>query len=198
MTDREKARDLAAKQIFTTGEAAELCQCSQQTIIRCFDSGRIKGFRVPGSRFRRIPREDLIQFIQASEIPSALCREGDMRVLVIESDDGPFAACTALGASNHGITFQFVNNGFDAGIAMSSWKPDVLLLDLECCNIDAVAIRQRIREEPNFADVRIVLATRMPNTAIVETLVALGVDGVCLKPFGVDALRAVLNERVTA
>ena len=49
------------KTVFTTGEAAEICKVSQQTIIRCFDSGRLKGFRVPGSRFRRIPREALIE-----------------------------------------------------------------------------------------------------------------------------------------
>ena len=45
------------KTVFTTGEAAEICKVSQQTIIRCFDSGQLKGFRVPGSRFRRIPRD---------------------------------------------------------------------------------------------------------------------------------------------
>ena len=50
------------KTVFTTGEAADICKVSQQTIIRCFDSGRLKGFRVPGSRFRRIPREALIAF----------------------------------------------------------------------------------------------------------------------------------------
>ena len=42
------------KTVFTTGEAAKICKVSQQTIIRCFDSGQLKGFRVPGSRFRRI------------------------------------------------------------------------------------------------------------------------------------------------
>ena len=43
------------KTVFTTGEAAKICKVSQQTIIRCFDNGQLKGFRVPGSRFRRIP-----------------------------------------------------------------------------------------------------------------------------------------------
>ena len=47
------------KTVFTTGEAAKICKVSQQTIIRCFDSGQLKGFRVPGSRFRRIPRDAL-------------------------------------------------------------------------------------------------------------------------------------------
>src|ERR1043165_10099265 len=53
----------ADKQVFTTGEAAEICKVSQQTIIRCFDNGRLNGFRVPGSKFRRIPREALVAFM---------------------------------------------------------------------------------------------------------------------------------------
>ena len=48
------------KDLYTTGEAAAICNVSQQTIIRCFDAGRLQGFRVPGSRFRRIPRDSLI------------------------------------------------------------------------------------------------------------------------------------------
>ena len=50
------------KTVFTTGEAAKICKVSQQTIIRCFDLGQPKGFRVPGSRFRRIPPHQLFSF----------------------------------------------------------------------------------------------------------------------------------------
>ena len=57
------------KDLFTTGEAAEICRVSQQTIIRCFDSGRLRGFRVPGSKFRRIPRQNLIKFMRDNSIP---------------------------------------------------------------------------------------------------------------------------------
>ena len=35
------------KDLLTTGEAAEICNVSQQTIIRCFDSGWLEGFRIP-------------------------------------------------------------------------------------------------------------------------------------------------------
>jgi excisionase family DNA binding protein len=54
--------------VFTTGEAAKICKVSQQTIIRCFDSGQLKGFRVPGSRFRRIPRDVLYKFMKGLKI----------------------------------------------------------------------------------------------------------------------------------
>src|SRR6266567_4177346 len=58
------------KTVFTTGEAAKICKVSQQTIIRCFDNGQLKGFRVPGSRFRRIPREALYKFMKDNQIPT--------------------------------------------------------------------------------------------------------------------------------
>ena len=64
------SQDWGDKRIFTTGEAADICKVSQQTIIRCFDSGRLGGFRVPGSKFRRIPRADLIKFMRENEIPT--------------------------------------------------------------------------------------------------------------------------------
>lgn len=57
------------KKVFTTGEAAALCGVSQQTIIRSFDSGQLQGFRVPGSKFRKIPRDNLIRFMKENGVP---------------------------------------------------------------------------------------------------------------------------------
>ncbi|HWL93898.1 MAG TPA: helix-turn-helix domain-containing protein, partial [Phycisphaerae bacterium] len=61
--------DWRSKSVFTTGEVADICRISQQTVIRCFDSGKLHGFRVPGSKFRRIPREALLHFMRDHDIP---------------------------------------------------------------------------------------------------------------------------------
>ena len=74
------------KTVFTTGEAAEICKVSQQTIIRCFDSGRLRGFRVPGSRFRRIPRDALVAFMKENGIPPDALESGKQKVLVVDDD----------------------------------------------------------------------------------------------------------------
>ena len=71
------------KKVFTTGEAAQVCKVSQQTIIRCFASGRLQGFRVPGSRFRRIPREELLRFMRQNRIPLDAREGASMRILVV-------------------------------------------------------------------------------------------------------------------
>lgn len=60
------------KSAYTTGEAARICQLSQTTIIRLFDSGMIVGFRVPGSGFRRIPHAELDRFLTEHALPNPL------------------------------------------------------------------------------------------------------------------------------
>src|SRR5580693_10718861 len=76
------------KTVFTTGEAAKICKVSQQTIIRCFDSGQLKGFRVPGSRFRRIPRDALYRFMKENGIPTDALESGRRRILIVDDDQG--------------------------------------------------------------------------------------------------------------
>ena len=75
------------KTVFTTGEAAKICKVSQQTIIRCFDSGQLKGFRVPGSRFRRIPRDLLYSFMRDNGIPTDALDSGKRKILIVDDDE---------------------------------------------------------------------------------------------------------------
>ena len=75
------------KKVFSTGEAAGICKISQQTIIRCFDSGKLEGFRVPGSRFRRIPRESLVKFMRENEIPLGMLEEVNRQKVLVVDDD---------------------------------------------------------------------------------------------------------------
>src|SRR5436853_1577475 len=79
-------RDERMKTVFTTGEAAKICKVSQQTIIRCFDNGQLKGFRVPGSKFRRIPREALYKFMRDNNIPTDALESGKRKVLLVDDD----------------------------------------------------------------------------------------------------------------
>lgn len=54
----------AVKQVFSTGEAAKFCKVAPRTVMKWFDSGKLKGYRIPGSNDRRIPREQLIRFMK--------------------------------------------------------------------------------------------------------------------------------------
>lgn len=56
--------------VFTTGEVAKICKVAPRVIAKWFDSGRLKGYRIPGSQDRRIPREYLIKFLNEHGMPT--------------------------------------------------------------------------------------------------------------------------------
>jgi len=62
-------RNLEPRKDYSTGDAAKICGCSQQTIIRCFDKGLIKSHHIPGSRFRKIPIKNLYEYMKQNNIP---------------------------------------------------------------------------------------------------------------------------------
>ena len=49
--------------IFTTGQVAKICNVFPRTVCKWFDSGRLRGYRIPGSQDRRIPRVQLQRFL---------------------------------------------------------------------------------------------------------------------------------------
>ncbi len=53
----------------TTGEVAIACGVAQRTVTKWFDSGRLKGWRIPGSQDRRFSREDVCRFLIANGMP---------------------------------------------------------------------------------------------------------------------------------
>lgn len=57
--------------VYTTSEVAAICNVSPRTVSKWFDSGRLKGYRIPGSQDRRIPRSYLLKFLQENglEVP---------------------------------------------------------------------------------------------------------------------------------
>jgi|TARA_R100000084_G_C4594396_1_gene120018 excisionase family DNA binding protein len=49
--------------LLTTGEIAEMCGISQQTVIRQIDRGFLKGFTIPGSTHRRVSVQSLREWM---------------------------------------------------------------------------------------------------------------------------------------
>lgn len=181
------------KQVFTTGEAAEVCKVSQQTIIRCFDSGRLNGFRVPGSRFRRIPRGELIRFMRANEIPIDVLGDERKRVLIVD-DDPQILAIVQETLKSDRFDVRTASNGYDAGLLTEQFRPDLILLDYMLPDINGSVVCERIRGNPEYAATRIAFVSGVADDTEVQRLLARGADAFVRKPFRADELlRTVLQ-----
>ena len=75
------------KKVFTTGQVAKICKVAPRTVSKWFDSGRLRGYRIPGSQDRRIPREHLIRFLKEHGMPLGdLEEEGWHKILVVGAE----------------------------------------------------------------------------------------------------------------
>jgi excisionase family DNA binding protein len=176
------------KTVFTTGEAAKICKVSQQTIIRCFDNGQLKGFRVPGSRFRRIPREMLYKFMKDNGIPTDALESGRRKVLLVDDDTELVEIMTKFLEEDGRFEVKIATTGFDAGMLVKEYRPDMLVLDVMLPDINGKEVCQRVRADSTMEDVRILCISGMIEEDKIQDLRLAGADDFMHKPFDAEML----------
>jgi len=179
---------MSTKTVFTTGEAAKICKVSQQTIIRCFDNGTLKGFRVPGSRFRRIPRDQLFAFMKENGIPTDALESGKRKVLVVDDDEELVELLVDVFDKDGRFDTRVANNGFDAGMMVREFRPDLVVLDVMLPDINGKEVCQRVRQDDSLEAVKIICISGMVEQDKVKDLMDSGADDFMNKPFAVDQL----------
>ena len=179
------------KNMFTTGEAAEICKISQQTIIRCFDSGKLDGFRVPGSRFRRIPRDSLLRFMKENGIPLdnlAIERPGKIKILIVDDDQEIVELMVDVLNRDGRFEVRTATSGYDAGLVTQQFMPDVIILDYMLPDVNGNIVCQTIKRNPEFANIRIVIVSGVVNQDEIESLLHAGAADFMKKPFDIAKL----------
>jgi two-component system, OmpR family, response regulator RpaA len=176
------------KTVFTTGEAAKVCKVSQQTIIRCFDSGQLKGFRVPGSRFRRIPRDSLFRFMKENGIPTDALESGRRRILIVDDDQAVVDLIAEVFAGDSRFETKIVDNGFGAGVLAKEYHPDLIILDVMLPDINGQAVCEAIRRDPTMSDIKIICISGMIEEDKIRELTESGADDFLHKPLDIDEL----------
>jgi two-component system, OmpR family, response regulator len=187
---------LPLKSVFTTGEVAEICNLSQQTVIRCFDNGRLGGYRVPGSRFRRIPRDALIKFMKEHNIPLDQLETGKTRVLVVDDDPAIVEMLVELLERDGRFEVQTAATGFDAGLKTREFRPDAIVLDYMLPDINGNAVCRSIRSDETLNDVKIIIVSGVVDRDQVQKLLADGADDFIQKPFSIEQLVNRITELV--
>lgn len=181
---------MTTKTVFTTGEAAKICKVSQQTIIRCFDNGSLKGFRVPGSRFRRIPRDQLYAFMKDNGIPTEALESGKRKVLIVDDDVELVELMSDGFMLDNRFEIKTANNGFDAGMLVKEFRPDLVVLDVMLPDINGKEVCQRVRNDPTMETVKIICISGMVEHDKINDLKLAGANDFMNKPFAVEQLLA--------
>lgn len=140
--------------VFTTSQVAKVCKVSPRTVSKWFDSGRLKGYRLPGSQDRRIPREYLIRFLKEHGMPlGELEDEALAKVLIVAQDQILIENIKRELPLERSFKVAVAPGGFEAGIQAESFYPDCIIVDFSIGRTEALQICLNLRRNAEFADV---------------------------------------------
>lgn len=142
------------KEILTTGQVADICRVAPRTVTKWFDTGRLKGYKIPGSRDRRIPRSELLRFMREHRMPTDRLETGKDRALVIADDNESRVSLIARLEPYYEV--HTASSGFDAGLLIQSHLPKAVFISLLSPNIDACAICSNIRGNTELSDILVI------------------------------------------
>lgn len=177
--------------VFTTGQVAKICKVAPRTVSKWFDSGRLKGYRIPGSQDRRIPREYLIKFLKEHGMPlGELEDETTAKVLIVAQDQVLIENLKRELAPERAFKVTVAASGFDAGIRAESFRPDCMVVDFSIGRTEGLQICQHVRRNSEFNEV--ILIALLPDDGSSTSFDRSAINETFKKPF--DA--ALLAERI--
>lgn len=182
------------KKLYTTGEAAEVCNLSQQTIIRCFDSGRLEGFRIPGSKFRRIPHESLLKFMKQNGIPLDSIQTGKKKILIVDDDEEIIELMVDLLGRDGRFDVKTAGTGYEAGMLTQQFNPDLIILDYMLPDVNGNIVCKTIKSNESLAQTKIIIVSGVINQDEIEDLLSAGAEDFVRKPFNISVLMDKISE----
>lgn len=164
------------KNVLTTGDVARICNVAPRTVSKWFDNGQLKGYRIPGSKDRRIPLNELIRFMKVHNMPTDDLMDGKVRILVVDSNKASKQALLDLLESTGEYETMAVTNNFQTGSAVQKFSPHVVIINLLAEDIHARAICESIRSDEELQGIKIIALTNHLSESEASALLHQGFD----------------------
>lgn len=169
--------------ILTTGEVAKICNVAPRTVSKWFDNGQLRGYRIPGSRDRRIPLDQLMRFMKAHGMPMSGIETGQTRLLIIDSDRDLVDLLQTALAEQAGYDVRVAASGFEAGATVENCLPHVILVDTGTADINPEAIVRFLHGKSELQGTRLVAMSGGITDDMRQAWLQMGYDDCLAKPF---------------
>ncbi len=184
--------------VFTVFTASKYCNVSSKTIINWIDAGHIKAYRTPGGH-RRINRKDLEEFMrnQGIPIPETVVEENRKKILVV--DDDPIiveSIVQSLEEDEHDYEVISAADGFEAGLQVNHFKPDLLILDIMMPDIKGYDVCKKIKTAPETKDTKIIVLSAYLDEEKFAQMKEHGADACFSKPLPLPQLKEEVSRQL--
>ncbi|MFA6426251.1 MAG: helix-turn-helix domain-containing protein, partial [Phycisphaerae bacterium] len=184
------------KDIFTTGQVAQICKVAPRTVTKWFDTGQLKGYRIPGGRDRRIPVSELLRFMKIHNIPTDSLDLDKIRILIIDSDWQIAETLAETLRKNPSFNVETANSGFDAGLIAQKLEPHVIFISLLAADIDADHICKNVRKNSDLGTTKVAAIAEGLKPSEAQAIIAKGYDFCITNPTDISEITKIINQAI--
>lgn len=177
--------------VFTVSQASKYCKVSPKTIVNWIEAGYLKAYKTVGGH-RRVKKEDLDDFLQEHNMPifEEVAQEGPKRILVVDDDRIVLETIVqALEEDEYGYELVSASDGFEAGVQLSHFKPDLVILDIMMPDINGYEVCKKIKSNPEIKDTKIIVLSGYLDEENFRRMKEYGADCCFSKPLPLDRLK---------
>jgi len=182
------------KNVLTTGDVSRICNVAPRTVSKWFDSGQLKGYRIPGSKDRRIPVSELARFMKVHNMPIARLPVGKIRVLIVDSSEESASDFADRLRAKADYEVQIVRNNFETGVIAQKFAPHVLLINLLADGIDATEVCKSIHGDEDLQTIKVIAFAKQLSDSQSSALLQKGFDGCISDPADVAKVVGKIEE----
>jgi excisionase family DNA binding protein len=175
------------KEYFTIPQAAEFCSIGRVTFWRWVKSGHVKTSITPGGRYR-ILKEDLESFMRENGMLAAANKHFSKQKILIVDDDPNILSIFSKTLTSYNYETDVALNGFEAGIKVMQFKPDLVILDLVMPEPDGFEVCKLIKKNPATSHIKIIVLSGYGSKENFDQITKAGAEIFLAKPVEEDIL----------
>jgi excisionase family DNA binding protein len=188
---------MASKEILTTGDIAAHCYVSYETVANWIRAGKLQSFSTPG-RHRRIKADDFKEFLRQYDMPPyGKDTSVATKLLIVDDEPEIVQLISSFFARLPGYEVESAADGFEAGIHVERFKPDLIILDLLMPQVDGFNVCKMIKSNPDTNHIGILVLTGYTEGENLKRAQECGADECMSKPFKLGGLKKHVDEFVS-
>jgi len=191
---------MSSSQPLTTGQVARYCRVSSVAVWKWIKQGKLRAYRLPGGHYR-VERGALKEFLREHDMPidPEFFAVSKRRILVV--DDEPTAVdvvVRALQRLGDDVEMATASDGFEAGMQLATFKPDLLVMDLMMPHINGFEVCRAVRQNAATAHIKILIITAFGVHENIERALRAGANDFVHKPLDIEQLVDKVQELLAA
>lgn len=116
-----------------------------------------------------------------------------LKVLVADDDDMVRRTIVDMLEEEGAYSIMEASNGMDACIKLGSFRPDLLILDIQMPDMSGVEVAKKVKSDPEFSHTKVVVVTGFWEGEDARKISEMGFTSFCAKPFRIKDFMAVIQ-----